>query len=417
MIERPILIPKEGELLVLNQMVAKTSWQIIDFFNIRWYGTPFDYTKVQWRNLVNGNDEEMSKLQKYLIYAHLLDILWICLPLRENTILQYDRFEGWDPWFCFFTTDDKPDSYDVFDFDDLPGCVFPNGSSANRWAIEYIQKLTWKAMMTSYNAHTSVKSQSWITISPCEQTQGYMEYMRNNTIWWIVATFGTTNFWSNDERIMDTDLLQYCKDNGVLIHIDMAYGWYYLSEAQRLWLRNNYHCIHSIMIDPHKMISDIGCSLLLFPNWFKSNVSKIEYFHGLWTAAWTSLSPMAAYQAKEFLQTYWMQWLRELQWRCMRIAETIAKWFESLGYTLYVSADAMQYPNICVRLEDEKMMNYIIDYFKKRGFMLAKIHDGENYGVRIFVSPVWEFFDHAIIQKFLEFLSEIPYEQFIDLGE
>ncbi len=410
-----IIIPKIWDDITTKlHQEGSTHKSSIDFFNIRWFNNiDINNDDIKWRNLVNKSDEKMVDLQEYMIYSHLQDILWIPLQYKSFHIKEYTRFE-WDPGFWFNNNITKR-LFDDLGYHQIPWAIFPNWSTANWYIINYMKSINNnKTIAISKDSHSSIKNQKGVSLIKDSEVQDIIKTLNDIKAWGIIATFGTTNYWTDDDRIMSKDILDYCEDKNILIHLDMAYAWYYLSDQKKERLKNNYEYINSIMIDPHKLICDIWCSLLLFPNRSNHESSEVDYFHWLWTIAGTSLSPRAAYQAREFLNKYWLQWLNTLKKECLNKAKKIAKWFEEAWYELFVSSEEMQYPNVCVKVEQE-WQSYIVEIFERKWFQIATIKDWENSWIRIFVSPTDEFNNNII--DFLEIIQSIPKETFIRLEE
>lgn len=377
----------------LHNPIDTLRWDIkkefSDLFNIRWYSinlTDSQRHHIKNRNLVNAKDREMLQLQQFLIYGHLQNILDIDINTATN--------------------DHSIQNYDTFNIRQQPWIIFTNGSQANQYAIQEISMITKKSLISNLSSHKSVLKHADV-VSTDVSSQNIIQHIKRQNWWWIIATFGTTNFGDNDDRIMNTEILEYCHKKNILIHLDMAYGWYYLTEQQRSRLRANSKYIYSIMLDPHKMICDYGCSLLLYPNWRHQNNESISYFDWLGIEAGTSISPLASYQAQLFLKTYWLAGLQTIKDSCLHIAKQIGSAFEDAWHRLYIESKNMQYPNVCIKLNDKISMNRLYDLYERNNFSIAKINTDTEFGIRIFVSPTEEFFNATLMERVLQLTTQI----------
>jgi len=392
-------MPEWTENILKETLINHMNNRLLDVFNIRGYERPLnpnEWDFLQGRNLINANDTFMYFLREYLIYTYLTDILWISFSQKSSNEIQIQSYSrlNWS-WFEFknptiYTPLNNSHSFDKY------GTIFPNGSLSNQYIIEHItQKNKNECIMIGEHTHIpSIPTKNKVVyVEDSESHQEIIEKIKKERPCLLIATFGTTNFWANDSRIMNKELCEYCKDHNIFIHIDMAYASHYLSKQQKDRLNKNHTYIYSIMTDPHKMISWLGCSLLLFPNG-RIQENENNYFRSFWTEAWTSLDCIPTYQAVKFLIDQSEKSLETLKQDCLKKANIILKIFENLWYNRFWDKwDYLQYPNIAIEIWSEKQRDYIIKILNKQWITVAKIDQINKYGIRIFVSPTIDFSD------------------------
>ena len=235
----------------------------------------------------------------------------------------------------------------IFGIDDRDSLVLNSGSEANEIAL-FLSKLRTnrRIVVTSNLAHSSIAYaakklgldvKTLFTVDPktyqilaSDLTTYLTEH--GDEIAMLNVTYGTTQLGTTEDFLLNEEVRRLCRDKGVWLHVDAAFGAFYLhslGQVPSTW-QEAFKAADSITVDPYKFIGlpTSGILILRDSEYKKLLNDEVTYFKGTTTALGTTRSVLPAATSLDIIRTLGSAGLKELSNESLAKARHITDWDE-----------------------------------------------------------------------------------------
>ncbi len=286
------------------------------------------------------------------------------------------------------------------DPESVQGFVKTTGTETNRAAIDYARRKTGKEIVVcSSLSHRSVLSaaKDKVRVVPVSAQDFQMNVSElldalNKETGVLVITAGTTELGMIES--LPPEVEQKCRELGIWIHIDAAYGGMNLgmlgedhSQSQAVRRLAQAQGVSSVMVDAHKFVGPGECSLLFL----KSNARSDEsmYIPGATEISGTTKGSLIPYLTLETIKTFGPKGLQERAIQTYRSAEYFGQCLKQHGIKTVIPVQSGIVP---IRLSSQEEALFLHRELQNAGFILAdplqlKTAEGVVHGIRLVFTP------------------------------
>ena len=206
------------------------------------------------------------------------------------------------------------------------------------------------------------------------------------------ATYGTTQIGTTEDFILSPTIRELCKSKGIWIHIDAAFGAFYLHPIGQVppkW-QEVFSIADSITVDPYKFVGFPTSGVLILKDTGYRTLldEEVTYFKGITTALGTTRSIMPAATSLEIINDLGVDSLRNLSQKSLDKARRIVTELGKSGAEFISDSRNVV---VTVKVPNEASLTERLDSLYQNGFYLSSVKikspDYEIYGMRIVTTP------------------------------
>jgi len=297
-------------------------------------------------------------------------------------------------------------SKNIFGIGNTESLMLNSGSEANEIALFLAKRRTGRSIVVSSNlAHSSVgysakkldlESKVFAVDATTFQVSenDLLAYLEENgdKVAMLNATYGTTQLGTTEDFILSPRVREVCKSKGIGIHIDAAFGAFYLHQIGEVppeW-QKVFAEADSITVDPFKFVGfpTLGIVILKDPNYRALLDGEVTYFKGITTALGTTRSVMPAACALDIIKELGVGGLRKLSSDSLAKAHHIT---DELGKDGVEFLSDKRNVVVAIKMPDESALTSKLDALYGLGFYLSSVKiKSDNYdlfAMRIVTTP------------------------------
>ncbi|MBI5793995.1 aminotransferase class I/II-fold pyridoxal phosphate-dependent enzyme [Candidatus Uhrbacteria bacterium] len=317
--------------------------------------------------------------------------------------------------------------HDVLNLPDHKVILSPNGSSANRLSLEIARELTKRSkVLVSHLGHVSIKQAcrtlgmqiielEYDVLDDKSLTKATTTALDQNKD--IAALVLTTP----DSRLgviesVDDAVLQRCRELGIRVHVDAAYGglWFSASSKGNPTMRHLLESPYadSITADPHKFVGVPNCGALFLRQPSDLQVlgdAEVPYFEAADESAFgTTQKPDGALTALFHLHELGKEGVRKRADDCFAKAKELEAMLAANGFSTITPVQSGIVP---IRLNSSEQVDHVQKELERHGFQVSAIkiqpaNLAPQFGVRVVITPR-PYFTTEILQSFVEVLRQV----------
>lgn len=300
------------------------------------------------------------------------------------------------------------------------GVVTPGGSGANKMALHLARNKTNRSkVLVSDLAHVSIgDSCETLGMEAVSYPHGNMEALEQllnyyaDEIAALVVSSPDTQLGVVEN--VHSDILRRCKELGVHLHLDAAYGgfWMTLGEKTRARMQELLgEEWNTITTDPHKFVGFPNCGALFIDNVDDLelvNKSNLPYF-GATPERYFGSTQKPDGMVSAFLHMHLLgkQGMEARAESSIGIADALVQKLENLGFSTLAPVEATIIP---IALSHAKEVDYYCRELKTKGYSVSplKIETKEHpmYGLRVVITPR-PYYTEEFLHDFIDVLTEI----------